>query len=86
MITTKGLQERKTNTEWDNSEKKVWWKCRDNDERPTGKKNSTTEWEDSKKKEVNSNLILTDFCVKQKLLQFFSVTERRNNNFKALVL
>ena len=37
---------------------KICWKCQDNDERPTGKKNTTIEWEDGEKD--NSNLILTE--------------------------
>ena len=38
---------------------KTYLKCRDNDERPAGKK-STIEWEDGEKKKDNSNLILTE--------------------------
>ena len=44
-------------TEETSTLRKTCWKCRDNDERPTGK-NATIEWEDCEK--INSNLNLTE--------------------------
>ena len=44
-------------TEETSTPNKTCWKCRDNDERSTGK-NATIEWDDGEK--ANSNLILTE--------------------------
>ena len=41
------------------------WKCRDSDQRLTGKKNTTIEWDDGEK--GNSNLILTEIFPPVKL-------------------
>ena len=45
-------------TEDTSTPNKTFWKCRDNDGRPTGKKNTTFEWDDGER--GNSNLILTE--------------------------
>ena len=43
---------------------KTCWQCRVNDERPTGKKNTTTEWDDDGKMGNKNKCILTSYNVK----------------------
>ena len=40
---------------------KTCWECRDNEERPTGKKNKTIDWDDGGKIGNKKKLILTEF-------------------------
>ena len=47
-------------------EKEKTWKRPDNDERPTGKKNTTIEWDDGEK--GNSNLILNGIPLKHEII------------------